>query len=147
MKELSAIDNIVAIKEASGNLGYAAQIAAEVPDLYIYSGNDDVTIPIMSLGGVGVISVAANILPEEMHNMCEYYLKGNVEMARDIQLKILDVINKLFIEVNPVPIKVAMQYLGYDVGNVRMPLGAMQEENFKKLTKALDALKIKKVSE
>ena len=147
LKELSKIDNIVAIKEASGNLGYAAQIAAEVPDLYIYSGNDDVTVPIMSLGGVGVISVAANILPEEMHDMCDYYLKGNISMAKNIQLEILEVINKLFIEVNPVPIKTAMKYLGYDVGNVRMPLGIMQADNFNKLTETLDRLKIKKVSE
>ena len=147
LKELSQIENVVAIKEASGNVGYTAQIACEVPELYIYSGNDDVTVPIMSLGGVGVISVAANILPEEMHNMCEYYLKGNVEMARDIQLKTLDVINKLFVEVNPVPIKTIMQYLGYNVGKVRLPLGEMEEGNINKLIEAVDKLKIKKVSE
>lgn len=147
LKELSKIENIVAIKEASGNVGYTAQIAAQVPNLYIYSGNDDVTVPILSLGGVGVISVVANILPEEMHNMCSFYLKGNIMQSRDIQLKTLDVINKLFIEVNPVPIKAIMQYLGYEVGKVRMPLGEMEEDNMKKLIDAVTNFGLKKVSE
>lgn len=147
LKELSQIENIVAIKEASGDLGYAAKIAAEVPDLYIYSGNDNVIVPIMSLGGVGVISVAANIMPEEIHDMCECYLKGNIVQARDLQLKTLDVINKLFVEVNPVPIKSVMQYLGYEVGKVRLPLGEMEEGNFEKLIETVNSLGIKKVSE
>ena len=101
----------------------------------------------MSLGGVGVISVAANILPEEMHDMCSCYLKGNISQAQDIQLKTLDVINKLFIEVNPVPIKAIMQYLGYEVGKVRMPLGEMEEDNMKKLIDAVNNFGLKKVSE
>ena len=147
LKELSKIENVVAIKEASGNLGYSAQIAAEVPDLYIYSGNDDVTVPIMSLGGVGVISVAANIIPKEMHDICEFYLKNDVCKARKLQLKMMDIINKLFIEVNPVPVKAAMRYLGYDVGNVRLPLGKMEDENIKKLIQSIEKSEIKKVSE
>ncbi len=145
LAELCKIENIVAIKEASGNVGYTAQVAAEVPELYIYSGNDDVTVPIMSLGGVGVISVAANVIPEEIHNMCEYYQRGDVTMAKDIQLEVLDIINKLFVEVNPVPVKAVMQYLGYDVGKVRMPLGEMDENNMKKLTDSVNKLGIKKL--
>lgn len=147
LKELSNIENIVAIKEASGDVGYTAKIASNVPELYIYSGNDDVTVPIMSLGGVGVISVAANIMPEEIHDMCKSYLKGDVAQAREIQLKTLDVINKLFVEVNPVPVKSVMQYLGYEVGKVRLPLGEMEKGNLEKLIDSVNSLGIKKVSE
>ena len=85
-----------------------AKVAAEVPDLYIYSGNDDMIVPTLSLGGKGVISVVANILPKETHNICEYNFNGEVDKSRDLQLKMLDLINNLFIEVNPVPIKTAM---------------------------------------
>lgn len=147
LKKLSEIENIVAIKEASGDIGYVSQIANSVPELYIYSGNDDMTLPILALGGVGVISVAANILPEEMHNICEFFKQGDIIRARKLQFEILDVINKLFIEVNPIPVKSAMRYLGYNVGKVRLPLGEMDENNYKKLIEAIDKLNIKKVSE
>ncbi len=137
LKELAKVENIVAVKEASGNISYAAKVAAEVPELYIYSGNDDMIVPILSLGGKGVISVVANILPEETHNICEYYFNGRVDESRDLQLKMLDLINKLFIEVNPVPVKTAMNLLGYNAGNLRMPLVDMEEGNLEKLKKAL----------
>ena len=137
LKELAKVENIVAVKEASGNISYAAKVAAEVPELYIYSGNDDMIVPILSLGGKGVISVVANILPEETHNICEYYFNGEVEKSRRLQLDMLDLINKLFIEVNPVPIKTAMNLLGYNAGNLRMPLTDMDEGNLEKLKKAL----------
>ncbi len=137
LKELSKIDNIVAIKEASGDIGFVAKIAAEIPELHIYSGNDDMTIPIMSLGGKGVISVAANILPLETHNMCEYYLNGEVGKARDLQLKMLDIMNNLFIEVNPIPVKTAMRLMGYNVGNLRLPLTDMEEKNLEILKKSM----------
>ena len=145
LKELAKVENIVAIKEASGNIGYTAQIAAEVPELHIYSGNDDMIVPIMSLGGMGVISVVANILPEETHDICDLYLNGKIEESRKLQLKYLDLINKLFIEVNPVPVKTAMNILGYEVGNLRLPLGEMSEANYNTLCDALKENGVKKL--
>lgn len=143
LKELAKINNIVAVKEASGNISYTAKVAAEVPELYIYSGNDDMIVPVLSLGGKGVISVVANILPEETHNICEYYFNGEVEKSRKLQLEMLDLINKLFIEVNPVPIKTAMNLLGYKAGNLRMPLTDMEDSNLEALKKALTAYGLK----
>lgn len=145
LKELAKIPNIVALKEASGNISYTAKVAAEVPELYLYSGNDDMIVPVMSLGGLGVISVVANILPEETHNLCAAFSEGNVAEARRLQLSMLDLINKLFIEVNPIPIKTAMQILGYPVGNLRLPLCEMEESNFEILKKALDAYDVQKL--
>lgn len=145
LKELAKIDNIVAIKEASGNISYLAQVAAEVPELYIYSGNDDMIVPTMSLGGVGVISVVANIFPDETHDICELFEKGDIKGSRKLQLDMLDLINKLFIEVNPVPVKSAMRELGYRVGDLRLPLGKMQDENLKILMSALEAYGAKKL--
>lgn len=137
LKELVKIDNIVGIKEASGNISYTAQVAAAVPELYIYSGNDDMIIPVMSLGGKGVISVLANVLPEETHQMCQDYLDGNVEKARKAQLDLLDLANKLFIEVNPVPVKTAVNMMGYNAGNLRLPLTDMDEKNKEILKEAM----------
>lgn len=137
LKELAKKENIVAIKEASGNISYTARVAAEVPELYIYSGNDDMIVPILSLGGKGVISVVANILPEETHNICEYYFRGEVDRSRDLQLRLLDLINKLFIEVNPIPVKTAMNMLGYNAGNLRLPLTDMEEKNKELLRQAM----------
>ena len=136
-KTTQKVENIVAIKEASGNISYMAKVAAEVPDLYIYSGNDDMIVPTLSLGGKGVISVVANILPKETHNICEYYFNGEVDKSRDLQLKMLDLINNLFIEVNPVPIKTAMNLLGFNAGNLRMPLVDMDSANLEKLKKSM----------
>ncbi len=144
MKRLAEIENIVAIKEASGNVGYAAQIASQIPDLYIYSGNDDITLPILSLGGVGVISVAANIIPEQMHNICKLYRMGRMAESKEMLLKYMEVINGLFSEVNPVPIKTIMQHLGYNVGKVRLPLGEMEKHNLEKLIRTVNDLGIKK---
>lgn len=137
LKELAKLDNIVAIKEASGNISYTAQVAAEVPEIYIYSGNDDMIVPVMSLGGKGVISVVANILPEETHNMCMSYLEGDVETARKMQLELLDLINKLFIEVNPIPIKTAVNLMGINAGNLRLPLTDMDPANKELLKQAM----------
>lgn len=133
LKRLSQIDNIVAIKEASGNISYAGEIAREVPELDIYSGNDDMTIPLMSLGAIGVISVSANIIPKIVHNMCMEFLEWDIERARTLQLEYNSLVDSLFIEVNPVPIKEAMNYLGYEVGKCRLPLGEMMQENREKL--------------
>ncbi|MDO4618218.1 MAG: 4-hydroxy-tetrahydrodipicolinate synthase [Clostridia bacterium] len=145
LKELAKIDNIVAIKEASGNISYVTEIAKHVPELYIYSGNDDMIVPVMSLGGKGVISVVANILPEETHNICQYYLDGKTNEALKLQLDMLDVINNLFIEVNPVPVKTAMDILGYKVGNLRLPLAPMADDNKKKLADSMAAYGVKKL--
>ena len=129
LKKLAQIKNITAIKEASGNISYAAEIAREVPELDIYSGNDDMTVPLLSLGGKGVISVSANIIPETVHNMTYAFFERDNDTARELQLKYNDLVNALFIEVNPVPVKEAMNFLGYDVGECRLPLGKMSEEN------------------
>ena len=137
LKKLAEVENIVAVKEASGDIGLCAKIAAEVPELYIYSGNDDMTVPMMSLGAKGVISVLANILPEETHNMCEYALAGDYKSASKLQLDMLNVANSLFVEVNPLPVKTAMNLLGYNVGNLRAPLTDMLPENLEKLKNAL----------
>ena len=145
LKELAKVENIVAIKEASGNMSYATQIRREVPELYMYSGNDDLIVPIMSIGGKGVISVVANILPEETHNICEYYEKGEVAKALDLQLEMLDVINNLFIEVNPIPVKEAMNILGYEVGPVKLPLCAMEDKNRQILENSLKEYGVKKL--
>lgn len=145
LQELAKLDNIVAVKEASGNISYAAQVAAKVPDLYIYSGNDDMIVPVMSLGGKGVISVLANILPAETHDICQKYLDGDVQQACRQQLELLDLINTLFIEVNPVPVKVAMRELGYPVGNLRLPLDEMEEANLEKLRNTLVRYGVKKL--
>lgn len=129
VKELAKIDNIVAIKEASGNMSYAMKIAAEVPELAMYSGNDDLIVPMMSIGGKGVISVVSNILPLETHNICEYYLKGEVEKSRTLQLEMLEVINNLFIEVNPIPVKAALNLMGLPSGGLRLPLCDIEDKN------------------
>lgn len=127
-KYLAKIPNIVGVKEATGDLGFCAKIAAET-DLVIYSGNDDIIVPVMSLGGKGVISVLANILPEETHNICADFEAGNIEKSREEFLKYLKLINTLFIEVNPIPIKTAMNLLGYGVGDLRAPLCDMEPQN------------------
>lgn len=143
LKKLAEIKNIVAIKEASGNISYAGEIAREVPELDIYSGNDDMTIPLMSYGGIGVISVSANIIPETVHNMCMSFLENNIVEAKNLQLKYNDLVDSLFIEVNPVPIKEAMNYLGYNVGHCRLPLGEMKEENKINLHSVIDSHEVK----
>lgn len=145
LKELAKIDNIVAIKEASGNIGYVMKIAHEVPELYIYSGNDDMIVPIMSAGGKGVISVVANIMPEETHNICEYYLNGKTSEALKLQLDMLEIINTLFIEVNPIPVKTAMNVLGYNVGDLKLPLCDMEEDNLEILKSVLEKYGVKKL--
>ena len=111
LEKLAKIDNIVAVKEASGDITYLSHVAARVPELAIYSGNDDMVIPALSVGGIGVISVAANIIPRDMHDMCQLYFDGNVKQAAQMQLRALDLIDKLFIEVNPIPVKNAMNML------------------------------------
>lgn len=127
--ELSKIDNIVAIKEASGNISQVAQIANLCRDnLHIYSGNDDQAIPICSLGGLGVISVLSNIEPEYTHNMVWSFLDGKFDIARKMQLDAIPLINALFSEVNPIPVKAALNEIGFNFGIPRLPLVEMSEK-------------------
>ena len=135
--KLSTLSNIVAIKEASGNISQVAKIAAMCKDIDIYSGNDDQIIPIMSLGGKGVISVLANVIPNKVHQMTKNYLDGNVKEACSIQLDTLELTNNLFIETNPIPVKHAMNLMGMEVGPLRKPLVPMQDNNLVRLKNAM----------
>lgn len=138
LTKLSEIDNIIGIKEASGNIAQVAEMAALCGDkIDIYSGNDDMIVPLLSLGGKGVISVVANIAPKETHDIVEKYLNGDVNGAKDLQLKMFNLISSLFIEVNPIPVKTAMNLLGFDVGILRGPLCEMEEKNVEILKQAL----------
>ncbi len=137
-KELSKHPNIVATKEANGDLSSVAQTKYLCgDDLDIYSGNDDQTVPIMSLGGIGVISVLSNIAPKEMHNICNDYLSGDTLKSANEQIKYTGLINALFSDVNPVPVKTAMNILGMDVGPFRQPLWAMDEKTVENLKNKL----------
>ena len=137
-KELAKHERIVAAKEASGNISYIAEVIAECGDsLDIYSGNDDQIVPIMSLGGKGVISVLSNILPEETHTLTKLCLDGNFSGATKMQLDYLKLINALFCEVNPVPVKTAMAELGWCDIEMRLPLCEMEDANKAKLIAAM----------
>lgn len=128
-KELSKHPNIVATKEANGDLSSIAKTRYLCgDDLQIYSGNDDQIVPIMSLGGIGVISVLSNLLPKETHDLCAAYLDGNTKLASDLQVKYTGLINALFCDVNPIPVKTAMNLIGMDVGPVRLPLYPMDDK-------------------
>ncbi|MBE6152621.1 MAG: 4-hydroxy-tetrahydrodipicolinate synthase [Firmicutes bacterium] len=140
--ELSKVENIVAIKEASGNLSQVAKIKALCGDnLEIYSGNDDQILPILSLGGIGVISVLSNIAPKYTHDMIEHYFNGNNDEATNMQLNCIDLVDSLFCEVNPIPIKEALNILGYNYGIPRLPLIKMTDKGIKKLEKSLNNFK------
>ena len=129
-------ENIVGIKEASGDISQVMKLAKLSKGILdIYSGNDDQIIPILSLGGVGVISVLSNVAPKETHDIVMEYLEGDRERALDIQLRYLDLINALFCEVNPIPVKGAMNIMGYNVGKLRLPLTEL-EESHKEYVKA-----------
>ncbi len=138
-KELAKTEQIVAIKEASGDIAYTAHLAAECPELDIYSGNDDMIIPVMSLGGKGVISVLANVVPEETHDMCQKYLDGDTAGALKLQLEYLDLVKALFIEVNPIPVKTALNLMGMEAGPLRLPLCDMSENTLAVLKQSLTA--------
>lgn len=127
---INTVENIVGIKEASGNISQVAkimQLTEGKADLY--SGNDDQIVPIMSLGGIGVISVLSNVAPKDTHDMCEAYLTGDLRRSLELQLKAIPLVEQLFSEVNPVPVKKAMQLMGYEVGIPRMPLPELSEAN------------------
>lgn len=137
--ELSKIKNIVAIKEASGNISQVAEIAALCgPDFDIYSGNDDQVLPLLAIGGKGVISVLANVAPRYTHDMVASYLNGDTKTATKMQLDALHLINMLFCETNPIPVKAAVGLMGYNTGSCKMPLCEMDENNFENLKKAME---------
>lgn len=137
-KELSKIENIVAIKEASGNLSQVAEIANLCKDdLNIYSGNDDQITPVLSVGGIGVISVLSNVAPKYTHDIVENFFNGNVKDAISSQINAVSLVNALFCEVNPIPVKAGLNMLGFDCGLPRLPLIEMSEKNKDKLKNEL----------
>ncbi len=132
------VENIVGVKEASGNLSQIARLAAKAKGTVdIYSGNDDQIVPILSLGGKGVISVLSNVAPKETHEICAKYFEGDVEGSRDLQLRAMDLCDVLFCEVNPIPVKKALNLMGMEAGSLRLPLTEMEEANAAKLEKAM----------
>ena len=139
--QLAKHPNIVAVKEASGNISQIAEIAALCKDeIDIYSGNDDQIIPIMSLGGKGVISVLSNVCPKETAQMCKLFFNGDIKGALKLQLELLPLINLLFCEVNPIPVKAAVSAMGFGENYLRLPLTAMEKEHEEKLVSEMKKL-------
>lgn len=138
LKELSKIDNIVGIKEASGNIAQVTEMARLCGDkIDIYSGDDNIVVPILALGGKGVISVVANIAPRDTHEMVVKFLNGDIEGSRTLQFKLNPLIEALFLEVNPIPVKTALNLMGMNAGKLRMPLTDMSEQNLEILKKRM----------
>jgi 4-hydroxy-tetrahydrodipicolinate synthase len=132
------VENIVAIKEASGNISQIAKLI-QLADgcIDVYSGNDDQIVPILSLGGKGVISVLSNVAPKETHDIVQLYLDGKVKESCELQLKALPLVEALFCEVNPIPVKAALNMMGKNVGSLRGPLTEMEDKNKERLAKAM----------
>ena len=132
------VKNIVAIKEASGNIGQVVKLASIAKGcIDIYSGNDDQVVPLLALGGIGVISVLSNVAPENTHDMVMSYLEGDVKKSMQLQLEAVELIDALFCEVNPIPVKTALNLMGRNVGPLRSPLTQMDEANVERLKKAM----------
>ncbi len=132
------VDNIVGIKEASGNISQVAKIMNLTDGkIDLYSGNDDQIVPLLSLGGIGVISVLSNVAPKETHDICAKWFAGDIKGSRELQLRALPLIDALFSEVNPIPVKKAMELLGHEMGGLRMPLTDLTKPNEEKLAKAM----------
>lgn len=141
LAEISQHRNIVGIKEASGDMSFVTKISRLINDDFnVYSGNDDISVPLMSMGGMGIISVLANILPKETHDMAMAYINGDTKKAAEMQKYYLDFINALFIETNPIPIKEAMNLVGMDVGGYRMPLYPMEDNTKATLIETMKAI-------
>ena len=132
------VKNIVGVKEASGNIAQVAKLMALAEGCVdVYSGNDDQIVPLLSLGGKGVISVLSNVAPEQTHNICQLYFDGKVQESAKEQLRAIELVDALFCEVNPIPVKKAMNLMGMEVGSLRRPLTEMEEANAAKLEKAM----------
>ena len=130
IRKLAGHKNIVAVKEASGNISYAAKLIAECGDVIdVYSGNDDMIVPLMSLGAKGVISVLSHVIPRQTHDMVQFCLDNNYAEATKLQIEYLELINNLFIEVNPIPVKEALNMMGWNAGPCRLPLYEMSDEH------------------
>lgn len=141
LKELSKHPNIVAVKEASGSISQVAKIRHLCgDDLDVYSGNDDQIVPLLSLGGIGVISVLSNLMPKETHDICQLYFDGKVQESAALQLKLLDLINNLFSDVNPIPVKEALNMMSFPAGPCRMPLCEMDDGPREKLRASMAAV-------
>lgn len=141
--KLAEIPNIIGLKDATGDLGYTCKVKSLVPeDFAIYSGNDDVVVPLLSLGGSGVISVWANICPKEVHDMCESFFNGNIEKAWKIQVKYKEFIDALFLESNPIPVKAAMNMLNMNAGTLRLPLYEASQETRETLKRIMIDLEL-----
>jgi len=137
-RELAKHERIVGVKEASGNFSLIAELFAECGDAFdIYSGNDDQIVPILSLGGKGVISVLSHLFPEDTHRMCQSYLSGDVTTAKELQLKYMPLVHALFCEVNPIPVKTAMSWIGRCDGELRLPLCEMEDGTASLLRKTM----------
>lgn len=138
------VENIVAIKEATGNISQVAKLI-QLADgcIDVYSGNDDQIVPILSLGGLGVISVLSNVAPEETHNIVELYMNGNVKESAQLQLRALPLIDQLFCEVNPIPVKAAVNLMGMEAGPLRMPMTEIEDIHKESLKKAMEEFGIK----
>ena len=140
------VENIVGVKEASGNIGQVARIMALTDgNIDLYSGNDDQIVPLLSLGGKGVISVLSNIAPKETHDMCEKFFEGDIKGSAELQLKAIPLVEQLFCEVNPIPVKKAMQLIGMDCGGLRMPLTELTKAHEESLAKAMKDFGLKLV--
>lgn len=139
LKELAKDDRIVGIKEASGNIEYATEVAAMCPELDMYSGNDDMIVPILSLGGKGVISVLSNVAPRQTHELCQKWFDGDIAGSRKMQFDYLELIKALFCEVNPIPVKTAMNMMGFNAGKLRLPLCEMAQATYERLERAMKA--------
>ncbi len=132
------VDNIVGVKEATGSAAFALRVMYETQgDIDLYSGNDDIIVPILSIGGKGVISVLSNIAPKETHEICARYFEGDVKGSADLQVKYMELINALFCEVNPIPVKKALELMGIIGGKLRRPLSEMEDSNTKRLEAAM----------
>ena len=138
LKELSGLKQIAGIKEASGNIAQVLEMSRTCGgSVDIYSGNDNMVVPLLAAGGKGVISVVANIAPRDTHQMVQYFLEGNLKESLDLQLKLLPLIDALFCEVNPIPVKTAMNLMGFDMGPLRLPLADMAENNLSLLKRRM----------
>ena len=143
VETLSKIENIVAIKEATGDLARTVDIISRCGDnIDVYSGNDDVVVPMMSVGAKGVISVLSNVMPKETHDMCALCSEGDYKTAGEMQVKFFPLIKALFCEVNPIPVKTAMNLMGFDAGALRLPLFEMEEKNLETLKKEMKKLNL-----
>ncbi len=142
VKELSQVPNIIAVKEASGNIEQMMEIIRLCPNLTLYSGDDGIVLPSLAIGGMGVISVTSNIVPDKMSKLCDSFFNNNIEKVRELQLLISPLIKVLFCETNPIPIKTAMNIMGMNAGALRLPLTKMEDSNKDKLKLELEKLKL-----